>query len=137
MPLRFAVPFPLLVNVSAEGRVPVSLSVGAGTPDATKVYDTDVPTTNGEGLLVTGMVGAVELCVCDAADWLPPPQPTRLSPNIANRMRPERNRPTTGVWHGPDGVAFRRSTIVRLREINERLKIQLKVQAECDPTPTK
>jgi hypothetical protein len=63
MPLRFAVPFPLLVNDSPAGRAPVSLSVGAGMPEATKVNDTAVPTTKGVGLLVTGIVGAVELCV--------------------------------------------------------------------------
>jgi hypothetical protein len=62
MPLRFAVPFPLLVKDRPGGRVPVSLSDGAGTPEATKVYDTAVPTTKGAGLPVTGIVGAVELC---------------------------------------------------------------------------
>ena len=127
MPLKLAVPFPLLLNVRPEGRAPVSLNVGAGTPDATNVYDTGVPTIKAEGLFVTGIVGAVELCACDPADWFPPPQPLRISPNIASRMRPERNRPATVIWHGSGGAAFGRPTIIRLSVVNERLKVQFKI----------
>jgi hypothetical protein len=85
VPLKVAVPFPLLVNIRAEGNAPVSLNVGEGMPVATNVYVPAIPTTKGLGLLELGIV-AGEVFGCVGPDC-PPPQPARASPK-----RPDRNR---------------------------------------------
>ena len=92
VPLKVAVPFPLFVNVRVAGNAPVSPKVGAGTPEATKVYVPAIPTTKGLGLLELGIVGA-EDSGCVGPDCPPPPQPARLSPSRAERKRMPGIRP--------------------------------------------
>jgi hypothetical protein len=70
VPLSVAVPFPLLVNVTPLGSVPVSLSVGVGLPVAVPVNVPAVPTVNVvllplviAGAWLAWLIVSVKLCV--------------------------------------------------------------------------
>ena len=55
VPLRVAVPFPLSLNVTPPGSVPVSVKDGVGKPVVSTVNDADAPTLN---VVLLGLVMA-------------------------------------------------------------------------------
>jgi len=140
VPLKVAVPFPLLVNVKVAGNAPVSLNVGAGVPVATNVSAPATPTTKVFGLLELGIVGG-EGSGGGVADCPPPVQPARLSPKTPNRKKTPRIRPVMrGRWV-LEAHASRRPAIVRVVEIKEKPKRELEIETHANtegalPMPT-